>query len=288
MRQTIRSSGIQRSLSSALAPWRNSRAAHDPAKVLLDVAVAVALGGDCLADVAVVRAQSELFGSVASAPTVSRVVGRLAADVDTALPAIRAAHADARAAAWARRRPLAGSAGSRDGGQVIVDLDSTLVTSHSEKERAQPTYKRGFGHAPMCAFVDHGERGTGETLALQLRPGKASPFDKGDHIEALDLALVQLPEGEREQVLVRADTGACSKAFLHYITDLGWSTPSDSPPWRPSRVRSRPSRPRRGVLRSTPMANRGKGRRSPSSPRGCPIRSRQPGPARRTGRTGCE
>jgi Transposase DDE domain group 1 len=51
--------------------------------------------------------------------------------------------------------------------------------------------------------------------------GKASPWDKADHIEALDLALVQLPAGERGQVLVRADSGACSKAFLHHITEAG-------------------------------------------------------------------
>jgi hypothetical protein len=221
LRQAIRLSGVERSLSSALAPWRSSRATHDPAKVLLDVVVAVALGGDCVADSAVVRAQPALFGPVASEPTISRLVGRLAADVEVALPAIRAAHADARAAVWARRRPLAGTAGSGDGGQVIVDLDSTLVTAHSEKEGAEPTYKRGFGHAPMCGFVDHGEHGTGETLALQLRPGKASPLDRADHIEALDVALAQLPDHERPQVLVRADTGACSKAFLHHITDLG-------------------------------------------------------------------
>jgi hypothetical protein len=104
---------------------------------------------------------------------------------------------------------------------VIVDLDSTLVTAHSEKEHAGATFKRTFGHAPMCVFVDHGDHGTGEALTLQLRPGKASPFDKADHIRALDLALAQLPKDERGQVLVRTDTGGCSKAFLHHITDLG-------------------------------------------------------------------
>jgi hypothetical protein len=61
---------------------------------------------------------------------------------------------------------------------VIVDLDSTLVTAHPDKQAAEPTYKRGYGFAPMCALVDHGEHGTGETLTLHLRPGKASPFDK--------------------------------------------------------------------------------------------------------------
>jgi hypothetical protein len=221
LRQVIGLAGLERRFSAALAPWRSRRATHDPAKVLVDVAIAVALGGDCLADVAVVRAQPELFGPVASDPTVSRLIGRLAGDLDAALPAIRAAHAQARAAVWARRRPLAGRSGSRDGGQVIVDLDSTLVTAHSEKEHAGPTYKQTFGFSPMCAFVDHGDQGTGETLAVQLRPGKASPFDKISHIDVLDLGLAQLPEHERAQVLVRADTGGCSKAFLHHITDLG-------------------------------------------------------------------
>lgn len=49
---------------------------------------------------------------------------------------------------------------------MIVDVDATLVTAHAEKERAEPTHKRGSGLAPMCAFVDHGEHGSGETLAV--------------------------------------------------------------------------------------------------------------------------
>lgn len=221
LRQALRLSGAQRALSVALAPWCGRRARHDPGKVVCDVATAVALGGDCLADLAVVRAQSEIFGPVASDPTVSRLVSTLAADIDAVLPAIRAARAKARVAVWARRRPLAGRAGSRDGGQVIVDIDATLITAHSDKEHAAPTHKRGFGFAPMCAFVDHGEYGTGETLIAQLRPGNASPWNKTDHIQALDLALAQLPEQERARVLLRTDSGGCSKAFLTHITDLG-------------------------------------------------------------------
>jgi hypothetical protein len=76
-------------------------------------------------------------------------------------------------------------------------------------------FKKTFGFAPMRAFVDHGEHGTGETLLIQLRPGNASPFDEADHIATLGLALEQLPAGERAQVLVRTDAGGCSKALLH-------------------------------------------------------------------------
>jgi hypothetical protein len=83
----MRCSGLDRTLSGALASWRTGRAVHDPGKVLGDLAIAVALGGDCAADIAVVRAQPGLFGAVASDPTVSRLIATLAADVQAATAA---------------------------------------------------------------------------------------------------------------------------------------------------------------------------------------------------------
>jgi hypothetical protein len=73
--------GLRDALSAGLTRWRTPRAVHDPGKIVLDlaVAVAVALGGDCLADVSAVRAQPTLFGPVASDPVVSRLVSTLAA-----------------------------------------------------------------------------------------------------------------------------------------------------------------------------------------------------------------
>jgi hypothetical protein len=215
--QTLRVSRLRRQLSAALAPWRSARAVHDPAKVLLDVATAVALGGDCLADVAVVRAQPCLFGQVASDATVSRLIMALAADVEAATAAIRTARAAARSTVWARRRPLAGQVGD----QVIIDLDATLVTAHSEKELAAATFKRGFGFHPLLAFADHGPAGSGELLAGMLRPGSAGANTAADQIVVLDQALAQLPEAERGRVLVRTDSGGGVKQFLHHITDLG-------------------------------------------------------------------
>jgi Transposase DDE domain group 1 len=217
LRQTIALSGLDRTLTAALTPWASSRTIHDPGKVLLDVATAVALGGDCLADVAVVRAQPEVFGPVASDPTVSRLVAALAGDVDAAVTAIRSARAAARERVWARRRPVAG----QQGGQVIIDMDATLVTAHSEKELAAPTFKRGFGFHPLFAFVDHGEDGSGETVAGMLRTGSAGANCAADHISVLDAALAQLPEVERSNVVVRTDTGGGVKDFLHHITNLG-------------------------------------------------------------------
>ncbi len=71
--RTAEKTGLAAGLSAALAPWRKPLATHDPGKILLDLAVAVALGGDCLADIAVLREEPGVFGPVASDPTVSRL-----------------------------------------------------------------------------------------------------------------------------------------------------------------------------------------------------------------------
>lgn len=97
---TIRASGLDTGLAQQLGPWRKPTAVHHPAKIVLDVAVALAVGGDCLADVAVLRGEPSLFGHVASDATVSRLVDALAGDVDAALAAIDTARAGARARVW--------------------------------------------------------------------------------------------------------------------------------------------------------------------------------------------
>jgi hypothetical protein len=72
--ETVRVSGLDRELSRASAPWGRPLARHDPAKVLCDLAIGLALGGDCLADIAVVRAEPGVYGPVASDPTVSGTI----------------------------------------------------------------------------------------------------------------------------------------------------------------------------------------------------------------------
>jgi hypothetical protein len=213
--ETARLLGLDRGLGKQLGCWRARRAQHDPGKVVLDLAVAIALGGDCLADVAVVRSQPGLFGKVASDPTVSRLIAALARDCDSAVAALRAARAHARQRAWDLDAPVPGT------GPLVIDLDATLVDAHSEKEGAQPTFKRGFGFAPLLAFVDHGAGGTGECLAGLLRPGKANANNAADHISVLTAALAQLPAGQHARVLVRGDAGAGTHAFVAHLHRLG-------------------------------------------------------------------
>jgi hypothetical protein len=213
--ETLRVTGLGRGLSQGLARWRAPRAVHDPGKIVADLAAAVALGGDCLADIAVLREQPQLAGPVASDPVVSRLVSRLAADGPRALKAVRAARAAARERAWA----LAGDAApGADGALVVVDLDATIVIAHSDKDQAAPTWKKTFGFHPMTAWADHGEGGNGEPLAVVLRPGNAGSNTAADHIEAARLALAQLPRHLRRKVLVRTDSGGGTHEFLAWLT----------------------------------------------------------------------
>jgi hypothetical protein len=180
--------------------------------------VALGLGGDCLADVAVLRAVPGLCGPVASDPVISRLISALAADAPRALRAIRKARAAARERAWA----LAGErAPGADGSLIPVDLDATIVLAHSEKEKAAPTWKKTFGFHPLAAFADHGAAAGGEPLAIVLRPGNAGPDAAAEHIEVTRLALAQLPRRARRRVLIRTDSGGGTHEFLAWLASPG-------------------------------------------------------------------
>jgi len=66
--------GLTAAFSEALALLRQRRAGHGPGRVLVDVAVMLADGGEAISDLAVLRDQPELFGSVASTATAWRVL----------------------------------------------------------------------------------------------------------------------------------------------------------------------------------------------------------------------
>lgn len=220
---TIRVSGLGAGLSAGLGRWRKPTAVHDPAKIVLDLAVSLALGGDCLADIAVLRAEPGIYGRVASDPTVSRTIAVLAADAPAALRAIDAARAAARATVWALAGEQAPDAGADAASPLIIDVDATLIGSHSEKEQAKPTFKRGFGFHPLCAFVDHGPAGTGEPLQIGLRPGNAGSNTATDHITVVRSALKQLPAhrpGTRlgRKVLIRVDGAGSTHALLDWMS----------------------------------------------------------------------
>jgi len=191
-----------------------SRARHWAGPVVVDLAVMLADGGDCLSDLAALRDQPGLFGPVASTPTAWRVIERLAGVGEQGLAGLRLARARARRQAW--------QAGAWMDGLLAIDLDATLVTAHSDKQGAAGTYKHTFGFHPLAAWLDRGD-GTGEPLAAVLRPGNAAANTAADQIEVVDLALAQLPKQARQQqpILVRADSAGATHLVLNHLRELG-------------------------------------------------------------------
>ena len=165
---------------------------------------------DCLADVALLREEPGVFELVTSDSTVSRTVDALAADSQRALAAISAARSQARARVWPRAGEHLPDHGLCSDRPVVIDVDATLITAHSDKEQAAPTFKRGFGFHPLWTFADHGAEGTGESLSFLPRKGNArlqyhrrsSPTSRCSGCQA---AVRQLPGRDRMcAVLVRA------------------------------------------------------------------------------------
>jgi Transposase DDE domain group 1 len=81
--------------------------------------------------------------------------------------------------------------------------------------------EKTFGFHPLTVGADHGADGSGESLAIMLRPGNAAYNTGADHIEAAPLALAQLPKEARRQVLIRADSGGGTHEFLAWLTRPG-------------------------------------------------------------------
>jgi hypothetical protein len=208
-------------LAEELAGLRRPRARHDPGRVLVDMAVAVADGAVTISDVAVLADQAALFGVVASDSTCWRLLDGLGTGQ---LGAVARARAEAREVVWAQRAELSGQpfpaarAAGRDLPGLVLDLDASIVVCHSEKEHAAPTFKKTFGYHPILAFCDN----TGEFLAAVLRRGNAGSNTAADHMAVLDAALAQLPDAHRHgtPILVRADTAGCTREFLAHLRGL--------------------------------------------------------------------
>jgi hypothetical protein len=212
--------GLVDEFSVAVASLRRRRSGHDPGRVLVDLAVMLADGGEAISDLGVLRDQPELFGSVASTATAWRVLDGVD---ESTLRVLRHARAVARERLWSQReetgrgRPTA-SAGGRELPGLVVDLDATVVEVHSEKQSAAAHFKGGFGYHPLICWLDN----TGEALAGRLRPGNAGANTATDHVAVFDDALAQIPDADRHgtPILVRTDGAGCSKEFLAHVRSL--------------------------------------------------------------------
>jgi len=154
-----------------------------------------------------------VLGPVASSPTVWRTLDEA---TPVALARVEKARAQVRRHVWSllSQPPPSKVAGIDLGEVVVLDVDATLVTSHSEKEQAAATFKGGFGFHPIGVWCDN----TTELLAISLRPGNAGSNHAGDHIEVLRRAVAQIPASHRRHLLVRADGAGATHELLDWLT----------------------------------------------------------------------
>lgn len=222
-------SGLTAALSGALVHKR-WRPVHDRGRVMVDLAVLIADGGEAIADIDVLRHQDEVFGQVASDTTVWRALDEIGA---VQLRRIAQARAKVRVRLWKLfgGPPPARAAGRDVGaGLVVLDVDSTIVIAHSDKDGAAPTYKHTYGFHPILVTCDN----TNELLAVKLRPGNAGANTAADHLDVLADAIAQIPAPHRRHMLIRGDSAASTHAVLDWLTtqntsrrrveySLGWS-----------------------------------------------------------------
>lgn len=199
--------GLTAALSAGFAGLRERRSIHDPGRVVRDLAVTLAAGGETVTDMRALRDQEALFGRVASDATAFRVIERLSLDPEW-LGEIQDARLAARNHVWAQ--------GSRPD-RVTVDIDGSLVNSHSEKEGAAGTFKGGYGFHPMLAFFDE----TSEAAAMVLRSGNAGANTAVDQIQVAESALAQIPgrTEDHPEVLLRTDSAGAVHDLLDWARE---------------------------------------------------------------------
>ncbi len=211
--------GLTAELSKAMAR-RSFVPRHDRGRVLADVAVMLADGGEAIADIDVLRHQDGVLGPVASPPTVWRTLDEV---TPGRLKKIATARARVRRHVWTQIAERHGSipasrvAGTDLGETVVLDVDATIVIAHSEKEQASPTFKKTFGFHPLGVWCDNTE----EFLAAMLRAGKAGSNTAADHIAVLADAIGQVPAVHRTKLLVRSDGAGASHDLLDWLTEQG-------------------------------------------------------------------
>jgi hypothetical protein len=211
--------GLTGGLSRALATDR--LVTHDRGRVLADLACAIADGGEAISDFRVIGDQHELFGPVASVPTVWRTLSEIAAGGTKTAGRVTAAVNTARRAAWAG---IAARHGALPGvrvadkvleGLICIRLDATVTFAHSDKELAEANFK-GFGYHPLLAFCDN----TGEPVAGMLRKGSAGSNTVADHLQILEAAITALPPAFRRRLMVTCDGAGASHGLIARLDEL--------------------------------------------------------------------
>ncbi|WP_197088333.1 transposase [Corynebacterium occultum] len=216
--------GVADAIDTALGDLQKPHLVHTTGHTMTSLALALALGGDDASDIELLNplVAAGLIDQIPSDSTIHRRYKELHDSEDddhngpelindASTTAVLAGMNTARASL---KNPL------------VIDIDATEVTSHSDKEHARPTWKKHFGFHPLAAIIDHGPGLTGEPAAVLLRPGNAGSNTAADHITVLDQTLSTIPDhtdghdwGRR--LLVRTDAAGGSKKFINHLDQQG-------------------------------------------------------------------
>jgi len=218
-RKAADQAGLTAGLSAALQRAGKSPV-FDRGVALVLVAVAIALGATSMSDIAVLAHLAPVLGTAPSGPTVRRTLDL--AGTTAMLERIAKARAKARAHVWQliERTPVGFPwlviAGKTLTGWLVLDMDGTLVTAHSDKEGAAPAWKKGYGFHPLGAWCSN----TRECLAMLLRPGNAGSNTFTDHREVLAAAVRQVPVRFRKKIIVRVDGAGASHELIKHLLSM--------------------------------------------------------------------
>ena len=214
--------GLTAALSAALRV-RGFTPDIDRGRVLADLAVAVADGATGIDDIRALRDQGDLFGHVASTSTAWRCLDEIG---DLQLARIERARAKARTQVWRQIVSRHGQIPSTRtcygdlGATIVIRVDASIVTSHSDKAGARGTWKGTYGHHPLLATCDN----TGELLVVMLREGNAGSNTGSDHVKVLDAAIAQIPAAHRRDLLVTIDGAGAGHEIVDHLTALNTAT----------------------------------------------------------------
>ncbi|QYC39017.1 hypothetical protein Nocox_39745 [Nonomuraea coxensis DSM 45129] len=193
----------------------------DRGVVLVQLAVAIALGATSMRQIALLAHQEQLFGAPPSDSTVRRALepvgqsDQLQAWIARARARVRR-HVWQLVAATETGFPWLQVAGKVLTGWIVIDLDATLITAHSGKQGASATFKKGYGFHPLAAWCAN----THESLAMLLRTGSAGSNTALDHVRVLTEAIRQIPDSFRAKIWIRIDGAGATHELVEHMKGL--------------------------------------------------------------------
>jgi hypothetical protein len=220
LRKCADQSGLTGALGGVFARLGGSPV-WDRGVVLVQLAVAIALGATSMRQIALLTHHEPLFGAPPSDSTIRRTLEPIGTDE---LLQRRLARARARVrrhvwdliAATETGFPWLSVAGKVLTGWIVIDLDATLITAHSNKQGASATFKKGWGFHPLAAWCAN----THESLAMLLRTGSAGSNTACDHVRVLSDAIAQIPDTFRAKIWIRIDGAGATHDLVEHMQGL--------------------------------------------------------------------